>query len=200
MYQIVIGSLNEPLVVDDKTGIDLTVSKCATTSCSPTMGPDGDMDGPGGSAVTGLDQTLKVELIAGNQKKTMALTPQYGKDGAYTAPFYPTVATSLAYHFTGNINGTPVDLTYTCIPEGSPTASDNTTPTTLSDSVTQMSVGGGFGCPIAKEDLGFPVPSASISALSQAAGSASTNADIGIAIAVVAVIMGAWALMKGRRS
>ena len=67
-YQIVIGSLNEPVAVDDKTGVDLTVNKCYTAACTATKGPDGDMDGPAGTPVTGLESTLKVELVAGDQK------------------------------------------------------------------------------------------------------------------------------------
>jgi len=78
-YQIVIGLLNEPVAVDDKTGVDLTVSKCFNSACMAKMSADGDMDGPAGTPVTGLDQTLKVELQAGGQTKQFALNPQYGR-------------------------------------------------------------------------------------------------------------------------
>jgi hypothetical protein len=198
MYQIVIGSLNEPVMVDDKTGIDLTVSKCYTSACAPTKGPDGDMDGPAGDPVTGLDQSLKVTLIAGDQKKTMTLSPQYGQDGKYTAPFYPTVATTLSYEFTGTINNTPVDLTYTCLPDGTPKAALDSTQKQLSSGVTQMSTSGGFGCPIPKEDLGFPVPSASLTSLASATSGANNLADIGIGIGVLALVLSGFALMRKR--
>jgi len=194
MYQIVIGSLNEPLVVDDKTGIDLTVTKCATSACAPTMGDDGDMDGPAGAPVTGLDGTLKVTLKAGGQVKTMALIPQYGEDGKYTAPFYPTVATTLSYELTGTIADTPVDLTFACIPEGTPKAALDTTAVTLSDTVTQMSVSGGFGCPLEKADYGFPEPSASIVSL-EGAGS---NGQWALGLAALALVVGIFALMRKR--
>jgi hypothetical protein len=200
MYQVVIGSLNEPVVVDDKTGIDLTVSKCATSTCAPTMSPDGGMDGPAGAPVTGLDQTLKVTLAAGSQKKTLALVPQYGQDGKYTTPFYPTVATTLSYEFTGTIAGTPVDLTYTCIPEGTPNAPENMTPVKLSNSVTQMSTSGGFGCPVEKADLGFPERSASVADLSSEAGTANGMADVGLGVGVVALVFGGFALMRSKKS
>ena len=52
VYQINIGSLNEPVVVDDKTGLDLRVEHPAVGKGEPTP-------------VTGLDQTLKVEIPAG---------------------------------------------------------------------------------------------------------------------------------------
>jgi hypothetical protein len=194
MYQIVIGSLNEPLIVDDKTGIDLTVTKCSTSACAPTMNSDGDMDGPAGPPVTGLDQTLKVTLGAGGQKKTLALTPQYGQDGKYTAPFYPTVATTLSYEFTGTIAGTPVDLTYTCIPEGTPNAPQNTTPVKLSDAVTQMSTSGGFGCPLEKADYGFPEKSADIRSLE----GQGQNGELALGVAALAFVVGVYALIRRR--
>ena len=194
-YQIVIGSLNEPVAVDDKTGVDLTVSKCFNASCIAKMSPDGDMDGPAGTPVIGLDQSLKVELQAGGQSKQMALKPQYGKPGAYTAGFYPTVATSFSYHFTGTIDGTPVDLTYSCLPEGGK-AADVKTPTKLSDGVTQMTLAGGFGCPLVKESLGFPEMSVSVAALSVAAGSAKTFAVIGIVLSILALIVAGYGAMK----
>lgn len=187
MYQIVIGSLNEPLAVDDKTGVDLTVTKCSTSSCAPTMNSDGDMDGPAGAPVSGLDRSLKVTLSAAGEKKTLPLSPQYGQDGKYTAPFYPTVSTTLSYEFTGTIAGVPVDLSYTCIPEGTPRAPLNTAPVKLSDSVTQISTSGGFGCPVEKADLGFPEASASISDVSGKAGSANSIAEGALALSVVAL-------------
>src|SRR4051812_31820585 len=87
VYTFTVGSLNEPMVVDDKSGVDLTVTKGGGQA---TMGADGDMDGPAVAAtpVTGLETTLKVEISAGSQKRTFDLSPQYGKPGAYSAPFY----------------------------------------------------------------------------------------------------------------
>ena len=69
-YQFVVGSLNEPVVVDDKTGVDLTVT---SGGGAPTRSPDGGMDGPPtkSAPVTGLDKTLQVEISAGSQKKVL---------------------------------------------------------------------------------------------------------------------------------
>ncbi|HUO50153.1 MAG TPA: hypothetical protein VMU25_01100 [Candidatus Paceibacterota bacterium] len=200
MYQIVIGSLNEPVAVDDKTGVDLTVSKCTKPTCAPTMSPDGDMDGPAGTPVNGLDQTLKVTLIAGQQKKTLALSPQEGTEGKYTAPFYPTVATTLSYELTGTINGTPVDLSYTCLPEGTPKAPLDTAQKELSNGVTQMSVSGGFGCPVPKEDMGFPEQSASIHALASETGSTQEMAIGALALSVIGIVLGGTVAFMRRKN
>lgn len=194
-YQIVIGSLNEPVAVDDKTGVDLTVSKCNTSACAATMGPDGDMDGPAGPGVTGLDQTLKVTLKARSQSKTLSLAPG-DSDGKYTAEFYPTVATTISYELTGTINNTPVDLTYTCAPAGSSMSTENNAAVKLSDKVTQTSIAGAFGCPIEKTNLGFPQPSASIASLASAG-----NADMtwwGIGLGALGSVLGLAALSRKR--
>lgn len=186
-YQIVIGSLNEPVVVDDKTGIDLTITKCASSTCASTMNMDGDMDGPAGTAVSGLEHTLKAEIIAGDQKQSLSLSPQYGKPGAYTSAFFATVATTFSYHFTGTIDNAPVDLMFTCVPSGTLKAPMDSIAKKLSDQVTQLSTAGGFGCALEKANLGFPEQSASIVDLQAAASNARTFALVGIALGASAL-------------
>ncbi len=193
-YQFVVGSLNEPLVVDDKSGVDLTVTKGGG---SATMSADGEMDGAAAAStpVSGLDQTLKVTLIGGGTKQTLPLTVQYGKPGAYQAVFYPTAATTLSYEFTGTIDGNPVDITFTCLPEGG-TAANDMTSHALSDGNTQTMISGGFGCPLNKQSLGFPEQSATISSLSQLASSAKSSSTWGIGLGAIAVVLAGLALMR----
>ena len=67
-YVITVGSLNEPFVVDSMSGVDLRVSR--------VTGPGGHGVSAAtneGTPVTGLEQTLKVELAAGNKKETLSL-------------------------------------------------------------------------------------------------------------------------------
>jgi hypothetical protein len=155
------------------------------------MGPDGDMDGPAGPGVTGLEDTLKVELVAGDQKKTFAFSPGEA-EGSYTAAFYPTVATTLQYHLVGTIEDHPVDLTYTCIPAGSTKAEMNTTKKDLGNGVIQIMDGGNFTCPVAKEEVGFPEASASITSVAGDAKSAKDFAMVGIALGAVAIVMAGY--------
>ncbi len=196
-YQFVVGSLNEPVAVDDKTGVDLTVTKGAGM---PTMSADGDMDGMSAASkpVTGLENTLKVELVAGSQKKTVSLSPVYGKAGSYSAAFYPTVATTLTYHFTGTIDGTPVDLTFTCIPAGSPKADHDSTVVKMSDKVTRVSNTGGFGCPAPKENLGFPEASVSVSSLNNSLATADAATRTALILSVIALALSVIAFSRRR--
>ncbi len=193
-YNFVVGSLSEPIAVDDKTGIDLAVTKGAGHH---TMGPDGDMDGPivGTVPVTGLEDTLKVELVAGKEKKSIALRPAYGEEGAYRAYFIPTRATTFSYHLTGEIEGNPVDLTFTCLPDGKD-AKDDETHKELAGGVMQISRGGYFGCPAPKESLGFPEESTSLAALSAKVAGGATTTNVALALGAAGLALSVIALRR----
>src|SRR3989338_7123072 len=70
IYSFTIGSLNEPIAVDDKTGLDLRVVSMAHHDAS-----EGEH---AGAPVEGLDKTLQLELIAGDKKKTLSISPAFG--------------------------------------------------------------------------------------------------------------------------
>ena len=150
-YLIVIGSLNEPIFVDDKTGVDLRVLRAD---------PNNPMNSSaeGATPVEGLEETLQVELGAGNATKVLQLEPAFGEPGAYEAPFYPTVATTLTYRLFGTINNTPVDLTSTCTPTGEAGAATDNSTVQISEGVVRKGIEGGYGCPAPLTDAGFPEP------------------------------------------
>jgi hypothetical protein len=179
-YLITVGSLNEPFVVDNQSGVDLRVSQIA---------------GPGslkGVPVTGLDRTLKVELIAGNKKETLSFDPSDEAPGSYTANFIPTVQTTYSYRIFGTISSIPIDLTFTCVAgEVSETSEDNSQ-MKVSDAITRLNKIGAFGCPAARKTMGFPEPALSsyeldqntqnLAAATQSAGKQATTAQtLGIA-------------------
>jgi hypothetical protein len=150
-YLIVIGSLNEPIFVDDKSGVDLRVLRAD---------PNNPMNSSaeGAAPVEGLEETLQVELGAGNVTRVLQLEPAFGEPGAYEAPFYPTVATTLTYRLFGTINNTPVDLTFTCTPTGEAGAAADNSTVQISEGVVRKGIEGGYGCPAPLTDAGFPEP------------------------------------------
>lgn len=150
-YLITIGSLNEPIAVDDKTGLDLRV-----TQVNPQT--PGDRAIADAKPVEGLETTLKVELIAGEYRKTLAITPAYNDPGAYRAPFIPTLETTIAYRIFGTLNSKPVDLTFTCAASEAGHAGDETSAEQVSEGVTRIFKAGGFSCPGSKSALAFPSP------------------------------------------
>ncbi len=147
-YLFIVGSLNEPVFVDDKSGVDLRV---LWADVNDSM----NSKAPGAKPVTGLEKTLQVELSAGGKKTIQALKPRYNDAGAYDSPFYPTVATTLTYRVFGSINGTAVDLSFTSIEgeHGSEVMKGNDV---LSPGVVRKARAGGFGSPKAR--TGFPEP------------------------------------------
>jgi len=161
-YVLVVGSLNEPFVVDSMSGVDFRVSQIAGPG-----GKDKNSAASKGTPVTGLEQTLKVELAAGNKKETLALDPSDRAPGAYTAAFIPTVQTTYSYRIFGTIDSKPVDLTFACVPgEVSEKAEDNSQ-VNVSDTVTRVDKVGAFSCPAARNVAGFPEPALSSYELSQ---------------------------------
>ena len=161
-YTLIVGSLNEPFVVDNISGVDLRVAQVAAASVDGSGKPTGK-----GSPVTGLERTLKVELAAGDKKATLSFDPSDQAPGAYAADFIPTVQTTYSYRIFGTIDAAAVDLTFTCVAgEVSETAEDRSQ-VKVSDTITRISKVGGFGCPAPRKALGFPEPSLSSYELNQ---------------------------------
>jgi hypothetical protein len=197
-YQLTVGSLNEPVTVDDKTGLDLRVGM---------PNPKGSDPAP----VTGLDQTLKVEVAAGAKKRTFNIQPAFGTPGSYRTSFYPTVQTTLSYRIFGTINDVPMDVTFTCNPAGHPRTPDDANESKVTDQVTRLSKRGAFGCPGAKADLGFPEKASSsyelqsrIAELNEELADTRSNARMmgiaGIVLGLLGLGVGAAAWVTSRRA
>ncbi len=150
-YLIVIGSLNEPIFVDDKSGVDLRVLRAD---------PNNPMNSSaeGAAPVEGLEQTVQVEIAAGNKTKVLQLEPAFGEPGAFEAAFYPTVPSTYTYRLFGTINNTPVNLTFSCTPTGEAGAAPDNSTVQVSEGVVRKGMEGGFGCPAPLSDAGFPEP------------------------------------------
>ena len=136
-YEMVVGSLNEPVIVDDKTGVSVEIVR-------------------DGAFLVGAQEDIQVEMIAGDKKKTVNLSPVYGYEGQYKSNFIATVPTTLTYRVFGTLENVPVDISFTCNPAGHPQSEEDTTRTQLGDKVFQTLKRGAFGCPQPKEAFGFP--------------------------------------------
>jgi hypothetical protein len=148
-YAFVVGFLNEPVFVDDKSGVDLRIRladpKDPINFSSPNLKP-----------VEKLETSLEVEISAGDQKQVFDLEPAFRDPGAYRAHVFPTVATTYSFRVFGKLNETPVNLTFTCNAAGHPRSEDDKSEVKLSDHVTRIFKAGAFGCPTAKEAVQFP--------------------------------------------
>ena len=172
-YILTVGSLNEPFVVDNISGVDLRVSQVAGPAGNGSSKETGK-----GTPVTGLEQTLKVELAAGDKKETLSFDPSDEAPGSYAANFIPTVQTTYSYRIFGTINGSPVDLTFTCVAgEVSETAEDNSQ-LKVSDTITRINKIGAFALPGSKKEHGLSGTVAFfVRTESEYAGSGGSRAD-----------------------
>jgi hypothetical protein len=161
-YQITIGSLNEPFLVDNMSGVDLRVAEVSGPGAN-----NSPKSTSSGAPVTGLERTLKVELAAGNKKETLSFDPSDTAPGAYTAAFIPTVQTTFNYRIFGTINGSPVDLTFTCVPGEASETTEDASQVKLSNAILRIHKIGNFGCPGARSAAGFPEPALSSYELAQ---------------------------------
>src|SRR5918911_944369 len=75
-YLFVIGSLNEPAFINDKTGVDFSAYWPNATDPTNTKAN-------GTNPITGLENMLKVEIMAGNKTMSSDLKPAFGKLGVY---------------------------------------------------------------------------------------------------------------------
>lgn len=171
-YSFTIGSLNEPVVVGDKSGIDLRVKELRNRSGNLSEIP-----------IEGLEKTLKMEVITGSERQEWSIQAAYGSPGSYKNTIYFNEAVPIAYRVFGSIVNIPFDVTFECDMEGAGHGSSDNTPVRVSDQVTRISKASSFGCP--KEQSGFSFP-----------GARASYQYLFNAMAIAGLLLGLWALKK----
>lgn len=100
-YKFVVGFINEPAFEGEQNGIWVSITDKTTQT-----------------PMENLAETLKAQVIYGEQQLDLALEPAWNEKGVYTADFYPTSAGDYTFRFFGDVNGTAIDETFTSSPEG----------------------------------------------------------------------------------
>lgn len=151
-YLLVVGNANEPVFLDDKSGVEM-FAYIPLNKTDP-LNTDPNSTKP----IQGLDQTLKVEVSAGGKTKVLDFDPQENDPGHYIATFFPTVQTTYKYRVFGNItDNTPISLTWTCSPVSvSEDAVISNSTQKLTNGVLLKSIVGGFSCPEPRANKSFP--------------------------------------------
>lgn len=151
-YWITVGSINEPIFVDDKSGAEAFIA--LADPADPL-----NSNSNGTTNVEGLEQTIKFEISAGAKKKELQVEPAWQDPGHYEATFFPTIETMYNYTLFGTINNVSVSFDFQCVPGGveGEESQDNSTKQ-ISEGVTLKAQRGGFGCPPSRADAGFPEP------------------------------------------
>ena len=150
-YLFVVGNANEPVFIDDKSGVELFAYVPINTTDPLSTNPNNT------KPVENLDQVLKVEVSAGSQKKVLDFEPDEDNPAHYIATFFPTIQTTYHYRIFGNISNTPISLNWSCSPISvSEDAVVSNSTVKISDNVIRKSIVGGFGCPEPRSDKLFP--------------------------------------------
>ncbi len=189
-YSIVVGSIGEPVYTGDKSGVEIIVTDLSVPAVIQEPMADGDEAAI--VPVVGLEKDLKVEVIAGDQRKLFDLKAKYGAPGTYNAVFFPTAQTTYSYRVVGKIDTLPFDVTYTCNPAPSHDAPEDMTQVKIADGVMQIAKGGAFGCPKARSESEFPM-------MMQSNGSVDRTM-VGLVAGILGMLIGIFALLRsGRR-
>jgi hypothetical protein len=112
-YEIVVGFIDEPVFAGDKSGLEFFVSDLSTTA-TPVAGEQAAE----GTAVEGLEETLKAEVIFGDQTMELPLEARFYTPGAYESVFFPMKSGDYTFRIYGTIDGTDIDESFTSSPEG----------------------------------------------------------------------------------
>lgn len=160
-FLFVVGWRNEPALVEQPNGLDLRI-----------------MTKIDEQPVTGLENSLRAEVIFGDRTMPLELRPRFGQPGAYTADLAPTRPGSYIFHITGQISDTQIDERFN-------------------------SADGEFSDVEPLASIQFPEPvgtgtelASSVAAARQAADTARTLALVGLAAGVLGLGAGAIALVR----
>ena len=101
-YRLEIGWMNEPVVSGETNGIELFVSPLEPKlELKEQKFKDG---------ISGLEKSLKMQLLYKEEKITLFLSPDHNIPGKYYAFVNPTVSGFYQANILGNIGETPVSL------------------------------------------------------------------------------------------
>lgn len=97
-FTFVVGFAEEPVYSGQKSGLELRVSR-------------------GGEPVEGLEESLEAEVTFGTDTRELPISAQFGEPGAYRSVFFPTAAGPYTFRIFGEIDGRPIDESFTSGPD-----------------------------------------------------------------------------------
>ncbi len=101
-YELTVGFLNEPAILEEPNGLSLEVMKG---------------HGDAGEPVEGLASSLRAEIIYGDQRLPLEIQAAFGQPGMYKANIIPTETGAYTFHIFGSIEGMEIDESFTSGPD-----------------------------------------------------------------------------------
>lgn len=112
-YQIVFGWRLEPAYTNILNGPEFTVAPHGGGHSEEAEGSHDDTGSDHASdGITGLEDTLQIEVTYGGQSKILRLRAVYGEPGSYTADLIPTQPGDYSFRIFGKIGDVEVDETF----------------------------------------------------------------------------------------
>ena len=97
-YSLVVGFVGEPVFTGQKSGLEFLVSR-------------------GEEPIEGLEETLAATVTFGDQTRDLQIEPRFGEPGWYQSIFFPTAAGPYTFRIFGEIEGEPLDESFTSGPD-----------------------------------------------------------------------------------
>ena len=94
-YVIEVGFMDEPVFAGQKSGLEFSVFTGAE------------------EPVEGLEDTIQAEVTYEGDTQDLPVSRRFGEPGWYQSVFFPTAAGQYTFHIFGEINGAPIDETFT---------------------------------------------------------------------------------------
>jgi hypothetical protein len=185
-YHVGVGFGSEPPYAGQVNSVQLLLSDAA------------------GKPVTTLRPGLKVSVGFGDQSLSLPIEPnfevgEWGIPGDYRAWFIPTRPGQYSFHFTGKLNGQPVDETFTSGPK---TFDDVNDPTGVEFPVQDPTVGQlaqRVDREIPRLDSAIGEARSSAASASSDAGSATTLSIVALVVGVLGMAIGVAGIVRSRR-
>jgi hypothetical protein len=97
-YTFVVGFADEPVFTGQKSGLELLVTR-------------------GEEPVEGLEATLQASVTFDDSTRDLEIEPRFGEPGWYQSVFFPTAAGPYTFRIFGEIDGAPIDESFTSGPD-----------------------------------------------------------------------------------
>jgi hypothetical protein len=96
---LVVGFIDEPVFTGQKSGLEVMITHA-------------------GSPVEGGEATLDAEVTYAGKTRALTLSPRFGEPGWYESVFFPTAAGAYTFRLFGEVDGEPIDESFTSSPDG----------------------------------------------------------------------------------
>jgi hypothetical protein len=184
--EFVVGWVIEPPYVDEVNSVDFWAHYINATCPQGTVSTS--------CPVYNLDQSVQVQVMTGGQSQVLAFSPNLSNDvppvfnGEYTANIEPTVAGSYSFRIFGNVNGVPVNETFTC----GPTTFECVDPPSEVQFPQQIPAGHDL-------QVGLANLQSQVAQLQSDVRTAYAVAGVGVVVGIIGVSVGAAALTRSKK-